>query len=304
SVDSDLRREVESLLESYEHTSGALDAPPARLGSLLPPPESLEGERIGEYLIIRALRRSPTGTVYLASRPGAEADVKPLGEGLDTLAHRQQFLNERQVLAGLRHRQVARLLDGGASPSGRPYMVLEHVEGIPIDRYSNERRLSIAQRVELVRQVSNVVEYLHENHVEHRDLAPDNILVTEQGLPKLVEFSSARMARGGVEPGGDVQMLGRLLYLLLCGSPPDMKPVKPSDAVEAIEDPAVRAFLRGRLRGDLDALVMAALEPRYASAWELGEDLRRYQEDLPVSVRADSPIYRAGKSIKRLWRRL
>ncbi|MCG8455536.1 MAG: serine/threonine-protein kinase [Holophagales bacterium] len=183
--------EVRDLLARHQHASGFLEQPyaaPSRLGPLAP------GYRLGAYRICRELGRGGMGAVYLAERADrsfhkqvALKVVKP-GAILPELAGRLR--EERQILAGLEHPNIARLLDGGNTEDGRPYLVMEYVEGEPIDRYC-ERARSIEETVRLFRQVCAAVFFLHQNLVIHRDLKPSNILVTPEGVVKLLDFGLA-----------------------------------------------------------------------------------------------------------------
>jgi serine/threonine protein kinase len=137
------------------------------------------------------------GTVYMAERAdGAfekQVAIKVIRRGLDTEDVLTRFRHEREALAGLDHPNIARLLDAGSTSDGLPYFVMEYVEGIPIDRFCDERRLPIARRLQIFQTVCAAVQAAHRNLVVHRDIKPDNILVTTDGVPKLVDFGIAKL---------------------------------------------------------------------------------------------------------------
>jgi eukaryotic-like serine/threonine-protein kinase len=188
--DPALRREVLSLLASHHEAEGFLEGS-ALQGS------TWEGRRVGAYRILGEVGRGGMGTVYRAARADdafqKQVALKVVrgGQGSTDLANR--FRAERQILARLDHPNIARLLDGGATDEGDPYLVMEYVPGRPIDVYCGERALGTAARIELFRAVCAAVQYAHQNLVVHRDLKPGNILVTEAGVPKLLDFGIAKV---------------------------------------------------------------------------------------------------------------
>ena len=198
--DPELSREVASLLEAHEEASGFFDGLSDRVVSPLMNhlgEEPAPPERVGPYRIVEEVGRGGMSTVYLAERDDGHFEqqvavklIRPVGDTADRL---QRFLSERQILASLSHPHVARLLDGGVLKDGRPYFVMEYVDGRPIDRYCDAERLSLEARLRLFQVVVGAVQYAHNNLVVHRDLKPSNILVTDAGEVKLLDFGIAKL---------------------------------------------------------------------------------------------------------------
>jgi tetratricopeptide (TPR) repeat protein len=262
-----------------------------------------EGERLGAYRILRALGRGGMGSVYLALRDDdqyrQQVALKIVKPGLDTADVLCRFRRERQILAGLEHRYIARLLDGGCTPEGRPYLVMELVHGHPITEYCRDRKLGIEARCRLFLKVCEAVSFTHRKLVVHRDLKPANILVAADGSPKVLDFGLAEILAGDshsaftFSPGGyltpeyaspeqirggplstasDVYSLGVILYELLTGHPPcrvnSAAPAVWEQAVceSAVTRPSAAPIdapdsprWRRKLQGDLDNIVMLAL---------------------------------------------
>ncbi len=153
--------------------------------------------RCGPYRLVRPIASGGMGTVWLAERADQQFErtvaIKLIKRGMDTDDILERFRHERQVLAHLQHPNIAHLLDGGATEDGRPYLVMEYVDGLPIDRYCRELSLSIRERLELFCVVCAAVDAAHRHLVIHRDLKPANILVTPDGLPKLLDFGIAKV---------------------------------------------------------------------------------------------------------------
>jgi len=196
--DSELRHEVESLLFSdSEAGTGFLNTPAVDLTRPEPPAASRVGRRIGAYNILEEIGHGGMGEVYRAGRADGqyekEVAIKLVRGGYDTAAILDRFRHERQILASLDHPNIARLLDGGTTEEGIPYLVMELIEGTPIDQYCNTQHLTVTERLRLFLQVCSAVQYAHQRLVIHRDIKPGNILVTQEGVPKLLDFGIAKI---------------------------------------------------------------------------------------------------------------
>lgn len=331
--------ELASLLAADDSSASRLVRP------LFERPEALlaDGEpaELGPYRLIRPIGRGGVSTVHLAVRADdayrQQVAVKLIQRGLDPQEMRR-FHQERQILAGLNHPNIARLVDGGTTADGRPYLVMEHIEGWHIDEYCERYRLEPNERLHLFLAVADAVGFAHRNLVVHRDIKPSNVLVTADGVPKLLDFGIAkllnaslssselvstqpslqRMTAGYASPEQvrgepvttvvDVYALGVLLYELLTGERPYRFPSRaPQDIARVICEveptpPSARARHR-RLPDDLDAIVLKALakEPRlrYGSVGELGADVERFLSHRPVEARRPSLGDRLAKMVRR-----
>jgi len=242
---------VRELLAASARSGGILESPAvewARVWEPTPPPQ-----RVGPYRILRELGRGGMGVVYLAQRDDGQFQARMAVKILNTVGPEEllrRFQAERQILASLDHPGIARLVDGGVLQDGRPYLVMELVEGLPLDLHCDRSRLSVDARLRLFCQVARAVHHAHRSLVVHRDLKPSNILVTYGGVPKLLDFGIAKLldpalagltaplTRTGVRPltpeyaspeqimghpvttANDIWALGVLLYELLAGRRP------------------------------------------------------------------------------------
>ncbi|MDH5197997.1 MAG: serine/threonine-protein kinase, partial [Gemmatimonadota bacterium] len=206
--DAALRAEVASLLAAHA-TEGPVDhladaVIDGLVGPLRDPVEP--GDRIGRYRVVRQVARGGMGAVYLAERDDRQFQqrvaLKFLRPGYDHEELRRRFATERRILGQLTHPSIARLLDAGVSPRGLPYLVMEFVDGAPIDRYCDEHRLGIDERLALFCRVSDAVQFAHQNLVVHRDLKPSNILVDDGGAVKLLDFGIAKLLEEEAVPAG------------------------------------------------------------------------------------------------------
>ncbi len=194
--DDALRTEIESLLSSFNGAVTFLeDSPAADL--LSAQSREMSGKRIGAYRILREIGKGGMAVVYLGERDDQnyrkQVAIKMVQPGIDTEQVLQRFRNERQTLATLDHSNIVKLLDGGSSDEGSPYLVMEYVEGPPIDQYCDLHQLSLDERLRLFREVCSAVQYAHEKLVIHRDLKPSNILIAEGGVPRLLDFGIAKL---------------------------------------------------------------------------------------------------------------
>jgi tetratricopeptide (TPR) repeat protein len=353
--DPPLRGEVESLLvQDQQAGAEQLFRQPCRVNAkrlLAPadtatvegtgreagPDDALLGRRLGPYLVQQRLASGGMGTVYRALREDdyrQQVAVKVMQPGRDAAEMLHRFRTERQVLAELPHAHIARLLDGGTTDDGRPYFVMEYIDGEPLDRYCDGRGLGTRERVELLRSVCLAVQYAHEHGVLHRDLKPANVLVTADGTVKVTDFGLAKRLEGapggGDTPGGptqagvvlgtpsymapeqaagkpadvgaaaDVYALGAILYELLTGRPP-FRGETVWDTVHQVlhEQPVAPSRLHPGLARDLETVCLKCLHKdpsqRYAGAAALADDLRRFLAGEPVVARP------AGRR-ERLWR--
>lgn len=263
---AELRSEVESLLALHEHSgftrsSGFDDAIKVLE---LQSEKSNEGRLIGTYRVLREIGRGGMGTVYLAARADDAFQklvaIKIIRRGLDTDDIIQRFRGERQILAMLDHPNIARLLDGGTTDDGLPYFVMEYIEGEPIDQCCDARQLNTTERLKLFQGVCAAVRYAHQNLVIHRDIKPGNVLVTKEGVPRLLDFGIAKLlapvnapenrtltslrpltpeyaspeqVRGeSITTASDVYSLGVLLYRLLTGHRPYRQPMSSPAEIE------------------------------------------------------------------------
>ena len=198
--DSELRAEVMSLLCAHATVDAIVDRPAGDylpLSALATQEEDWQGRRLGAYQLLECLGRGGMGEVWRARRADAqyemEVAIKLVRGGYDTAFVLQRFRAERQILANLEHPNIAHLLDAGVSDSGQPYLVMELVEGMPIDEYCRAHELPVAERLRLFRAACGAVSYAHQHLVVHRDLKPGNILVTADGTIKLLDFGIAKL---------------------------------------------------------------------------------------------------------------
>ncbi len=256
-ADRELRAEVEALLQAFAQSPEFIVASSPLIGIQSDAGQrgaAQLGERLGPYRLLREIGRGGMGEVYLAVRDDdqyrKQVAIKLVRRGMDIDSIIRRFRHERQILAGLDHPNIARLLDGGTTEDGLPWLAMEYVEGEPIDAYCDRRQLSINERLKLFRTVCAAAHYAHQNLVVHRDLKPSNILVTKDGEPKLLDFGIAKildpelygqtaeqtlsvmklMTPGYASPeqvkgetittASDVYSLGVILYELLTGHRP------------------------------------------------------------------------------------
>ncbi len=399
--DESLRQQVEKLLIDYQEAGSFLDDPVLNPGiprpnagpkgqaeeASGPRPQSGElltatsaeaedpmvGRQLGAYKLVRRVGQGGMAAVFLAVRADDEyrkqVAVKLVQPGLDSRDLLNRFRNERQTLAGLDHPNIVKLLDGGSTSEGLPFLVMDYVEGSPIDEYCDQHKLTVDDRLHLFGKVCEAVRYAHQKLVVHRDLKPSNILVVADGTPKLLDFGIAKVLnpessgqrllvtqtgtrcmtpayaspeqmRGkSITPATDIYSLGVVLYELLTGHRPyrltqhtpaemehaicEQEPETPSTVISRVETDTFTDGrpitttpesvsqtregqpdkLRRRLRGDLDNIVLKALqkEPqrRYGSVEDFSQDIGRHLQHLPVKARPSTLLYRASKFVQR-----
>jgi serine/threonine protein kinase len=315
----ELRSSVEALLEADRDIGDFLETPAVREAA------DWTGRQLGPFQILREIGHGGMGTVFLAERVDGEyrkrVAIKLVNPDCGAGAVLRRFRRERQVLAELDHPNIARMLDGNATEEGVPYLVMEYIEGVRIDVWCDRRKASLRDRLRLFQSVCAAVQYAHERQIIHRDIKPGNILVTGDGVTKLLDFGVAKVlssdaveettettlgfapltpeyaspeqARGErVDASCDIYALGVVLYRLLVGRLPDAGLAKPSLAAQKRE-----------YRGDIDSIVCKALHQnarqRYASVSEFAADLARYLSDRPVYARNATLAYRGRKFVKR-----
>ncbi len=314
SGDTDLLQEVESLLASHQEADDFIEAPPSALKPLLATESKTEtvflrpGTRIGAYELVRELGSGGMGSVYLASRADEEfrknVAIKLIRQGMETDFAVRRFRNERQILARLEHANIARLLDGGSTPEGLPYFVMEYVDGVPLTEYCEREKLPVNERLKLFLEICEGVQYAHERDVVHRDLKPRNILINKHGEPKLLDFGIAKML--GPEHDGRLEttLMGLRLMTPAYASPEQLRG-DPATCKSDIYALGVVLFelLEGRRPSDstlststlpenLNIIVRKAIrelpDARYESASAMAEQIRQYLAGDMVEARETS----------------
>jgi len=342
--DPALLAEVQSLLDAHEEPGAFLEtvSPQLRAEAFTAPSgaRSRIGERVGAYRIVGVLGTGGMGDVFKAVRDDdqyrAEVAIKFMRADISGGLIEQRFKTERQILAALDHRNIARLLDGGTTGANLPYVVMELVNGESIDAHCETRSLATRERVQLFLQVCAAVSYAHQHLIVHRDLKPNNIFVTGDGSVKLLDFGIAKLLEADPatgEPGdetvtqlramtleyaspeqvsggtvttvSDVYSLGVVLYRLLTGRSPYAPRTTDAQRIAEIlsDSTPTRPSLVRPLDSDLDNILLMALrkEPqrRYGSVEQFANDLRNYLSGLPVHARGNAFSYRFGKFVRR-----
>ena len=374
----ELRRRVEGLLEALDQADGFMDSPAvadAATGSGTGPspagPRPIRegpGTRIGSYKLLQRVGEGGMGIVFMAEQETPvrrKVALKIIKPGMDSAQVIARFEAERQALALMDHPHIARVLDAGTTDSGRPFFVMELVQGIAITEFCDRNQLTPRERLQLFAPVCQAIQHAHQKGVIHRDIKPSNVLVTLYDgtpVPKVIDFGVAKaidqrltektlftqfgmivgtleymspeqaeMGAPGVDTRSDVYSLGVLLYELLTGSTPlrraelrqaaysevlrkirEEEPPRPStrlsestEALPSISDQrkTTPVKLAKLVRGELDWIVMKALEKerarRYETASSLARDIERYLRDEPVEAGPPSATYRLWKLVRR-----
>ncbi len=312
--DSELLREVRGMLDAADETVGS--AVSAFAVTLV----ASRGDRVGPYRLVREIGQGGMGTVYEAVRDDDQyrkkVAIKVVKRGMDSAEVLARFRHERQILAGLEHPNIARLIDGGTLPASHgslPFLVMEYVEGVPLSVYCARHGLPVAERLRLFQSVCSAVQHAHQSLVVHRDLKPGNILVTAEGVAKLLDFGIAKLADPSVaedtllrtstgmhmltpdyaspeqvrgEPvttASDIYSLGVVLYELLTGERPyrlkesSWQQIDQAVCQTEVAPPStkieVNGKLRQELRGDLDTIVLMAMRKEPARRYRSAAEL-------------------------------
>jgi tetratricopeptide (TPR) repeat protein len=338
-TDLDIRREVKSLLAhdaaAEEFMALAIQSEAASLESTR---DLTPGAAIGAYRVQSILGRGGMGTVYLGERADGTFEqrvaIKVIRSGNNQAFLLDRFQQERRILAQLSHPNIAGLYDGGQTPDGSPYLVMEYVDGRSIDAFCETASLSIAARIDLFLKVCDAVTHAHQHLIVHRDIKPANILVTAGGQPKLLDFGIAKVldpastdpaqtstrlltpeyaspeqVRGeSITTATDVYALGGVLYKLITGHAPHQIAARsPFEIARAIaeEEVSLASSRHSGVAADIDAILQKALHTdasrRYRSVDDFANDLRRFREGRPVTAAPDSASYRVRKFVRRNW---
>lgn len=304
--------------------------------------DPLTGKRVGSYQLEKLIGSGGNGSVYLAKRIddfSKEVAIKLIPAFSATQSNKDNFRRERQILAKLEHDNIARILDGGTTPEGTPYLVMEFVEGLPFNEHCRKNDLSSDERLKIFLDVCEAVTFAHQNLIVHRDLKPNNILVNNDGKVKLLDFGIAKMLnadkfdlaeshtletnaltpeyaspeqinRESITMSSDVYSLGVVLYEALTGKRPfDLRGKPLTEMVRILQDkepipPSTHRGFGSRTRNaDIDAIVLKALNKfpneRYQTVEEFRADISSYLDGLPITARPQTAFYKLGKYIRR-----
>ena len=304
------------------------------LAAITPPADAYAGKQFGHYRIIREIGRGGMGAVFLAERTDGEFDqkvaLKIVRRSFADPEIARRFRQERQILASLNHPNIAKLLDGGVSSDGEPFLAMEYVEGVWIDEFCKRENLPLTKILNLFLRVCAAVSFAHQNLIVHRDIKPSNIIVTPDGTPKLLDFGIAKLldrnqpdertatdyraftpayaspeqASGArVTTASDVYNLGVLLANLVENSALSFVP-RSSQKNAASPDQAQKTkTVKLKTKNELSAILAMARraepERRYAAVQQFAEDIERYLNGKTVRARQDSFGYRAEKFVQR-----
>jgi WD40 repeat protein/serine/threonine protein kinase len=344
-TDERLKGEVLDLLDSLKTADDFIETPPAVSVKNILQEETddyLIGKKIGVYEIVRLLGNGGNGVVYLAKRTDdfeKEVAVKIIPAFENSRRSAENFRRERQILARLEHPNIARILDGGTTPENMPYLVMEYIDGLPLNVFCEKNELSVRERLELFQDVCRAVAFAHQNLVVHRDLKPNNILITGDGKVKLLDFGIAKLLNPdilssidnktldgsaltpeyaspeqingeNITMASDVYSLGVVLYELLTNRRPfDFRGKHLTEILKMIrrEEPAAPSSAAGSKfksrDAEIDAIVLKSLakspRERYQTVEEFRLDIENYLNGLPISARPQTNFYRFGKYVKR-----
>lgn len=341
--DLELRREIESLMLAYDDDHNLLEENSIDLKEMGIDPDAVLAERrFGRYRIVREIGSGGMGSVYLADRADGEFSMqvalKIVRHSVASSEVIDRFKKERQILADLHHTNIAKLIDGGVSDKGEPFLAMEFIDGVSITEYCDRENLSVKARLELFLKVCSAVAYAHRNLVVHRDLKPSNILVDNDGQPKLLDFGLAKafsedssqtqtafraftpayaspeqILGHSISTASDQYSLGVVLFELLTGSKPFnydgrtydeiVRSLESAEVVSPSTAVAETGSSRGALSGDLDNITLKALrrepERRYGSVEAFADDIQRYLDGRPVTARPNTLGYLASRFVRR-----
>jgi hypothetical protein len=301
--DAHLLGEVQRMLAADERAGEFLDIPlPEVLARDLP------RTSLARWKLLERVGEGGLGVVYRAEclEDGVrlEAAVKILRPGFDTGKFREKFVQERQILAGLDHPGIVRLMDCGADSDGRSFLVMEFVRGEPLNAYLERTNPAAPQRLELFESICEAVSYLHSRLVVHGDVKPANVLVTAAGVPKLLDFGAAGLLAGDTVVRGE---LTRVMLTPQYASPEQKRgegPSVPGDIYSLgrlLEETVPATAGHSDLRYILDRAMADHPGDRYLSVADLLEDLRRLREGLPLRARPATAVYVARRFLRRNW---
>jgi len=299
----ELRRELQRMLDADERAGAFLEMPlPDFLSSDLP------RTNVARWKLLERVGEGGLGVVYRAEciedDVRLEAAVKILRPGFDCGMFREKFVKERQILAGLDHPGIVRLMDCGADSYGRSFMVMEFIAGEPLNSYLERANPAVPQRVELFESVCEAVSYLHSRLIVHGDIKPTNVLVTAAGAPKLLDFGASSLLAANTAVRGE---LTRMMLTPQYASPEQKRGEGPSVAGDIyslgrlLEEMLVNASKQSDVRYILRRATAEHPADRYLSVSDLLEDLRRLEEGLPLRARPATAAYVARRFLRRNW---
>ncbi|HEU4601259.1 MAG TPA: protein kinase [Steroidobacteraceae bacterium] len=281
-TDEELREEVISLLAAHDTVDDFIARPAAQQAGLVieKPAKEWIGERLGHYRIVAEAGRGGMSQVFKAVRDDQQYEkqvaIKLLKPGLDTESVLRKFKAERQILAQLSHPNIAHLLDGGATDDGAPYLVMEYIDGKPIDQYCDEHQLDLNDRIDLFRQLCSAVHYVHQHLMVHGDLKGGNVLVTNQGVVKLLDFGIAKL----LQPNASTREERATTFLALTPEYASPEQVRGEAITTSSDVYSLGVMLYRLLSGQLPYKVSGS------STWEIATQICN-DDPLPPSVRAE-----------------
>lgn len=297
-----------------------------------PVPELSVGEKVGNYQVAEFLAKGGMSNVYLADRDDGQYEQRVAIKCLSTKIFKQKDtlsqIGEQQILARLRHPGIATLYDAGITGSGVPYFIMEYIDGLPVDVWVENKKLSLAAKLRLFEQVAGAVAYAHSHLILHLDLKPTNILIDKNGQVKLLDFGIAtaitsgtggqrpfvgtpmiaapeQLKGSGLTAATDVFQLGMLLHKLITGKYPVSDAVNLSEGFtrfnpeKLIRDPEISPEIGAELRAIIGKCLFLNPEERYASLSDLLQDIRNYQNHYPVTAVSGGVRYRIFKYYQR-----